>query len=371
MTKTSEGLRGQVAGDTAISTVGKEGKGLTYRGYAIEDLAQNARFEEVAYLLIYGVLPNQNQLDELIELMKTKRLLRKPLKEALESIPKTAHPMTILRTACSLLGNYKSESQFASQEEAAIRLMSVLPAAIVYWYRFVHEGVRVETALADDSTAGYFLHLLYGHEASPEQKAFLNTSLILYAEHEFNASTFAARVCAATLSDLASCITTGIGTLRGPLHGGANEAAFELISQYKTPSEAQAGILEKLKQKELIMGFGHAVYRECDPRSPILEAWSEQLSENHPDGYMHSVAVSIDQTMKTQKGLFPNADFYSATAYHFLNIPVDLFTPIFVLSRITGWCAHIFEQRANNRIIRPSANYIGPELRDWQPIEQR
>lgn len=371
MAKTTEGLRGQVAGETSISTVGKEGHGLTYRGYRIEDLAANASFEEVAYLLIHGQLPTETELFEMIELLKTKRLLPKALKQTLELIPETAHPMTVLRTACSMLGNIKSEDQFGSQEEAAFRMMAVLPAAMTYWYRFKNGEDRIDTALPSPSTAEYFLHMLYDNEPTQDQIEFLNTSLILYAEHEFNASTFAARVCAATKSDLSSCITTGIGTLRGPLHGGANEEAFALISKFKTPEEAKAGVLEMLAKKELIMGFGHAVYRDCDPRSTILEAWSEKLSHNHPDGYMHAVAKAIDDTMREEKGMFTNADFYSATAYHFLNIPTCLFTPIFVMSRVSGWCAHVFEQRASKHIIRPSANYVGPEERNWVSIDQR
>lgn len=371
MVKTTDGLRGQVAGETSISTVGKQGHGLTYRGYRIEDLADNASFEEVAYLLIFGELPNHSELGEFCGQLQNNRGLPKALKQTLESIPTGTHPMAVLRTACSMLGNLKPERALNRQEDAAIRMLAALPSAMMYWHQYVHHDKQIDTALNDDSIAGHFLHMLHGQEPTKEQVRFMNVSLILYAEHEFNASTFAARVCAATGSDLSSALTTGIGTLRGPLHGGANEKAYELISKYKTPEEAVAGTKQMLANKELIMGFGHAVYRNSDPRSAILESWSKKLSAQNSDGYLHEVAKAIDETMRAEKGLFTNADFYSATAYHFMGIPTDLFTPIFVFARTAGWCAHIFEQRANNRIIRPSANYIGLDERDWVCVEER
>lgn len=370
-TLSGAGLRGQVAGKTALSTVGKTGSGLTYRGYDIKDLAQNCEFEEVAYLIFYGELPNKEQLAEYKALLKTMRGLPQALKEVLERIPTDAHPMDVMRTGCSMLGNLEGEESFAQQLEKANRLLAAFPSIICYWYRFSHDNVRIETETDDDSIGGHFLHMLRGEKPNALHEQVMNVSLILYAEHEFNASTFTARVCASTLSDLFSCITGAIGTLRGPLHGGANEAAMELIERFSNPDEAEKELLGMLERKEKIMGFGHAIYRESDPRNGIIKAWSEKLAEDVGDTVLYPVSVRCEDVMWREKKLFCNADFFHASAYHFMGIPTKLFTPIFVMSRVTGWAAHVFEQRADNRIIRPSAEYVGVEPRTVTPIAER
>ncbi|WP_444931254.1 2-methylcitrate synthase [Microbulbifer sp. SSSA002] len=365
------GLRGQVAGKTALSTVGKSGSGLTYRGYDIKDLAQHCEFEEVAYLIFYGELPTAEELTEYKALLKTKRGLPQALKEVLERIPADAHPMDVMRTGCSMLGNLEGEDSFAQQLEKANRLLAAFPSIICYWYRFTHDNVRIETETDDDSIGGHFLHMLRDEKPNALHEQVMNVSLILYAEHEFNASTFSARVCASTLSDLFSCITGAIGTLRGPLHGGANEAAMELIERFSNPDEAEKELLGMLERKEKIMGFGHAVYRESDPRNEIIKGWSEKLAEDVGDTVLYPVSVRCEEVMWREKKLFCNADFFHASAYHFMGIPTKLFTPIFVMSRVTGWAAHVFEQRADNRIIRPSAEYVGVEPRTVTPIAER
>ncbi|WP_444890416.1 bifunctional 2-methylcitrate synthase/citrate synthase [Microbulbifer sp. DLAB2-AA] len=365
------GLRGQVAGKTALSTVGKSGSGLTYRGYDIKDLAQHCEFEEVAYLIFYGELPTSDQLAEYKALLKGMRGLPQALKEVLERIPADAHPMDVMRTGCSMLGNLEGEESFAQQLEKANRLLAAFPSIICYWYRFTHDNVRIETDTDDDSIGGHFLHMLRGKKPNALHEQVMNVSLILYAEHEFNASTFTARVCASTLSDLFSCITGAIGTLRGPLHGGANEAAMEMIERFANPDEAEKELLGMLERKEKIMGFGHAIYRESDPRNEIIKAWSEKLSEDVGDKVLYPVSVRCEEVMWREKKLFCNADFFHASAYHFMGIPTKLFTPIFVMSRVTGWAAHVFEQRADNRIIRPSAEYVGVEPREVPPIAER
>ncbi|MDY6816323.1 MAG: 2-methylcitrate synthase [Pseudomonadota bacterium] len=366
------GLRGQVAGETALCTVGKTGAGLTYRGYDITDLANNARFEEVAYLLLRGKLPNQQELDAYKKKLQSLRGLPEALKTVLEQIPKDAHPMDVMRTGCSMLGNLETEQDFSEQDDKIDRMLAVFPAIITYWYRFAHEGVRIETANTEsDSIGGVFLELLHGKKPNELHERVMNVSLILYAEHEFNASTFTARVCASTLSDIHSCVTGAIGSLRGPLHGGANEAAMELIQKFKTPDEAEEGLLGMLERKEKIMGFGHAIYKESDPRNAIIKRWSKKLAEETGDTVLYPVSVRCEEVMWREKKLFCNADFFHASAYHFMGIPTELFTPIFVMSRVSGWTAHVKEQRANNRIIRPSADYIGPEHQEWLPIEER
>ncbi|WP_444893748.1 2-methylcitrate synthase [Microbulbifer sp. TRSA001] len=365
------GLRGQVAGKTALSTVGKSGSGLTYRGYDIKDLAQHCEFEEVAYLIFYGELPTEGELAEYKALLKAKRGLPQALKEVLERIPADAHPMDVMRTGCSMLGNLEGEESFAQQLEKANRLLAAFPSIICYWYRFTHDNVRIETETDDDSIGGHFLHMLRDEKPNELHEQVMNVSLILYAEHEFNASTFTARVCASTLSDLFSCITGAIGTLRGPLHGGANEAAMELIERFANPDEAEKELLGMLERKEKIMGFGHAIYRESDPRNEIIKDWSEKLAEDVGDTVLYPVSVRCEEVMWREKKLFCNADFFHASAYHFMGIPTKLFTPIFVMSRVTGWAAHVFEQRADNRIIRPSAEYVGVEPRTVTPIAER
>ncbi|MDE1265503.1 bifunctional 2-methylcitrate synthase/citrate synthase [Vibrio aestuarianus] len=366
------GLRGQSAGVTALCTVGKTGTGLTYRGYDITDLANNAQFEEVAHLLLVGHLPTQAELDQYKTRLIGLRGLPQSLKAALELIPADAHPMDVMRTGCSVLGNLETEHSFDEQLSATERMLALFPAIICYWYRFSHDGVRIDTEdQSEDCIGGYFLKMLTGKTPSELHKQVMHCSLILYAEHEFNASTFAARVCASTLSDIHSCVTGAIGTLRGPLHGGANEAAMEMIENWQTPEEAESNILQMLANKDKIMGFGHAIYRESDPRNVLIKRWSKTLSEAVGDTHLYAVSERVEAVMKREKGLFCNADFFHASAYHFMDIPTKLFTPIFVMSRLTGWAAHVFEQRANNRIIRPSADYDGPEHQQWLPIEQR
>lgn len=366
------GLRGQNAGSTSLCTVGQSGTGLTYRGYDIADLATHAEFEEVAYLLLRGHLPNVAELRQYKDKLKDLRGLPRVLKQVLESIPATSHPMDVMRTACSVLGNLEPEHTFDEQVHHSERMLSVFPAAICYWYRYSHDGVRVDTEdMTEDTLAGYFLKLLSDETPSDTFKQVMHCSLILYAEHEFNASTFAGRVCASTLSDIHSCVTAAIGTLRGPLHGGANEAAMAMIKDWRSPDEAEANIMSMLEKKEKIMGFGHAVYKISDPRNELIKSWSKKLSNQVGDEHLYAVSERVEAVMKREKGLFCNADFFHASAYHFMNIPTKLFTPIFVMSRVTGWTAHVFEQRANNRIIRPSAEYTGPELQPWVAIERR
>ncbi|MEE1993899.1 2-methylcitrate synthase [Pseudomonas syringae pv. syringae] len=365
------GLRGQVAGQTALSTVGMAGAGLTYRGYDVRDLAAEARFEEVAYLLLCGELPNQVELSAYMDKLKRLRDLPQALKEVLERIPADTHPMDVMRTGASMLGTLEPERSFDQQRDSTDRLLAALPAIMCYWYRFSHDGKRIDCTSAEDSIGGHFLHLLLDKAPSELHRKVMDVSLILYAEHEFNASTFTARVCASTLSDLYSCVTAAIGTLRGPLHGGANEAAMEMIQRFASAEEATKGTLGMLGRKEKIMGFGHAIYKESDPRNEVIKGWSKKLADEVGDTVLFPVSEAIDKVMWEQKKLFPNADFYHASAYHFMGIPTKLFTPIFVCSRLTGWAAHVFEQRANNRIIRPSAEYIGVEQRAFVPLEQR
>jgi len=365
------GLRGQVAGKTALSTVGKEGSGLTYCGYDVKDLSENATFEEVAYLIFKGELPNNNQLADYKAKLKNLRSLPDALKTVLEQIPASAHPMDVMRTGCSMLGNLETETDISQQQDAADRLLSVFPSIICYWYRYSHDGVKIETATDDDSIGAHFLHMLLDEKPSDLHEQVMNVSLILYAEHEFNASTFTARVCASTLSDMHSCITGAIGTLRGPLHGGANEAAMELIQKFSNPDEAEEEILGMLSRKDKIMGFGHAIYTDSDPRNAVIKEWSEKLADEVGDNVLYPVSVRCEEVMWREKKLFCNADFFHASAYSFMKIPTKLFTPIFVCSRLTGWAAHVMEQRSDNRIIRPSAEYIGPDFRKVVPIEKR
>jgi len=370
--KMGAGLRGMVAGETALCTVGKEGTGLTYRGYDIEELAEKARFEEVAYLLLHGKLPNKAELDAYIAKIKANRGLPQALKDVLERIPADAHPMDVMRTGASMLGNLETEAEdFSDQDNAADRLLAAFPSIICYWYQYSHNGKRIETETDDESVGAHFLHLLHGKAPNELHARVMNVSLILYAEHEFNASTFTARVCASTLSDMHSCITGAIGSLRGPLHGGANEKAMALIEQFSSAEEASKGIHGMLERKEKIMGFGHAVYTERDPRNAIIKDWSRKLAEEVSDTTLYPISEAIESVMWDEKKLFANADFFHASAYNFMGIPTKLFTPIFVMSRLTGWAAHVKEQRAKNRIIRPNAEYVGPELQSYVPIDER
>ena len=368
---TGAGLRGQSAGQTALCTVGKTGTGLTYRGYDISELAEGATFEEVAHLILYGELPNKKQLDAYKAKLKKLRVLPKSVKDVLERIPKTAHPMDVMRTGCSFLGNVEPEADFSQQQDVADRLLSTLPGIINYWYRFSHDGARIETETSEDSLAGHFLHLLHDKSPSELDQRVMDVSLILYAEHEFNASTFTARVCASTLSDMHSCVTGAIGSLRGPLHGGANEAAMDMIEKFSSANEAVTGIKGMLERKDKIMGFGHAIYATSDPRNAIIKSWAEKLAKSVGDKVLFPVSAAVEKTMWDEKKLFANADFYHASAYHFMGIPTKLFTPIFVCSRVSGWTAHIMEQRSNNRIIRPSADYVGPAPRPFVKLSDR
>jgi len=372
MTVATRGLAGVVVGETAISTVGKEGVGLTYRGYDIHDLAAHATFEEVAYLLIYGELPTLAALHAYKAKLVKLRGLPNELKLILETIPGDAHPMEVLRTGISMLGTLECESAHHSEKDIADRLIACTPSILLYWHQFHRNNTRIETRNSvEQTTAGFFLNLLTGKKPDEDQRRALDVSLILYAEHEFNASTFSARVTASTESDFYSAIVSAIGTLRGPLHGGANEEAMRLITSFKTPELAEKGIHDMLINKKKIMGFGHRVYKISDPRSDIIKAWSQKLSTRARDGYLFPVSERIEKTMWDEKKLFPNLDFYSASAYHFCAIPTPMFTPLFVISRLSGWSAHIIEQRANNRLIRPEGQYTGPGCRAFQPIEER
>jgi 2-methylcitrate synthase len=366
------GLRGQSAGETALCTVGKTGAGLTYRGYDIKELADKAQFEEVAYLLLYGKLPNQAELNTYKAKLKGMRALPEALKTVLEQIPADAHPMDVMRTGCSMLGNLETEMDFSEQHDSIDRMLAIFPGLINYWYNFTHkDGLRVEVETDADSIAEQFLWTLHNEKPEALHVDVMQASLILYAEHEFNASTFTARVCASTLSDIHSCVTGAIGSLRGPLHGGANEAAMDMIQQWTSADEAEEAVMGMLERKDKIMGFGHAIYRESDPRNAIIKEWSEKLSAQVGDTHLYAVSERVEAVMWREKKLFCNADFFHASAYNFMGIPTKLFTPIFVCSRVAGWTAHVMEQRANNRIIRPSADYSGPETSEWVAIEDR
>ena len=365
------GLRGQTAGKTALCTVGKSGTGLAYRGYDISELAAEASFEEVAHLLFHGELPNADELSAYQAKLTMMRRLPKAVREALESIPATAHPMDVMRTGCSMLGNLEPESDFSQQQAVADRLLGAMPSIVNYWYRYSHDGERIDLDTDENSVAGHFLHTLKGVKASESHRRALDVSLVLYAEHEFNASTFTARVCASTLSDMHSCVTGAIGSLRGPLHGGANEAAMALVERFETPAEAVAAVREMLARREVVMGFGHAVYRTSDPRNAIIKAWAERLTAETGDDAVYAISCAIERLMWEEKELFANADFFHASAYRAMGIPTKLFTPIFVCARVAGWTAHVMEQRADNRIIRPSAEYVGPGPRPFRPLTAR
>ena len=368
----SSGLNGVTAGSSGVSTVGKAGVGLTYRGYSITDLAAESTFEEVAYLLIYGKLPAHSQLDAYKNKLAGLRSLPNQLKSLLENMPQSAHPMDVLRTGTSFLGTLESEGEDGrTAASVGDRLTASFGSMLAYWYRFHSRNERIETDSDEDTVAGHFLSLMSGMPSDPLKREALDKTLILYAEHEFNASTFSARVITSTLSDTYSAVTGAIGALRGPLHGGANEAAMELVSSFDSPQDAEKSVMHMLKARRLIMGFGHRVYKNGDPRSPIVKDLAQQLSEAAKNTSFYDISDRIEAVMLREKGMFPNLDFYAATAYHLCGIPTAMFTPVFVIARTSGWIAHVIEQRGDNALIRPLSDYTGPDPRGYVAIDDR